>query len=138
MDLKSQNKILRVIDANFNRTKEGLRVCEDICRFMMNDATATRRFKDIRHGVTEAIGSLKLKQLIEARSIERDVGRDTTDSELSRGQVKDILYANMQRVKESMRVLEEFMKIKNPKIAVNIKQLRYKVYALEQRIITKS
>jgi len=37
--VKNSNKkgILRVVDANFNRCKEGLRVVEDIFRFIVED-----------------------------------------------------------------------------------------------------
>jgi len=33
---KPDGTVLRIIDANTNRLKEGLRVCEDIFRFILN------------------------------------------------------------------------------------------------------
>ena len=49
------DKLLRIIDANLNRAREGLRVCEDISRFALGDKTATRALKSIRHGATDLI-----------------------------------------------------------------------------------
>jgi len=130
--------ILRVLDANFNRGKEGLRVCEDICRFVYDDHRSTKVLKDIRHQLTNVISSLKLKQLISARHIQADVGRQSTVDEFKRKEVKGVLCANFQRVKESIRVLEEMTKLFNKKQAEILKRLRYQVYALEKRVIEKS
>jgi hypothetical protein len=49
----------------------------------------------------------------------------------------DIYYANSQRVKESIRVLEEFAKLRNKQVAEKLKKLRYRVYALEKKIIER-
>ena len=40
----SDGRVLRVIDANANRLTEGLRVCEDTARFILNDKKATQSF----------------------------------------------------------------------------------------------
>ena len=65
------------------------------------------------------------------------MGKKTTHSELKRVKVEDILFANLQRIKESVRVLEEFSKLVDVKAAEDFKKLRYKFYALEKKIITK-
>lgn len=130
-----KKQLYRVIDANFNRAKEGLRVCEDVCRFVLNQTAATKKYKDIRHNLTGIIGSLTLKKIVEARNITGDVGRVTTDSELKRKKVSDIFYANSQRVKESIRVLEEFAKILNTRQSQKLKTIRYECYELERKII---
>ena len=49
------NQPLRIIDANFNRAVEGLRVVEDYARFLLNDATISGLLKEIRHQLTEAV-----------------------------------------------------------------------------------
>ena len=46
--------------------------------------------------------------------------------------VGDLLYANSQRVKESLRVLEEFAKLVNIKAAEKLKRLRYAAYEVEK------
>jgi hypothetical protein len=132
-----QKKIFRIVDANFNRAKEGLRVCEDICRFIYDEKDLTRRFKSVRHQLTDIIVSLKWSEMIGARNIEEDVGKATTQSELKRSQVADIYYANAQRGKESVRVLEEFSKLLNVQASLKLKKLRYTIYALEKRLFEK-
>ncbi len=129
-------KICRVLDANLNRAKEGLRVCEDVCRFVYDDASLTRRLKAIRHSLTD-IGISMRPALIKVRDIDADVGKPSIRRELKRKDIKDIVYANMQRIKESIRVLEEFTKLGQPKKSGILKSLRYKIYALEQDIIKK-
>ena len=127
----------RIIDANFNRAKEGLRVCEDTCRFFYNNRVVTKKYKDIRHELTKIISRLDILRIIEARDIKRDVGKRSTASESKRAKVDDVFYANSQRTKESLRVLEEFIKLVDRSAAENLKKLRYKVYSLEKGIAKK-
>ena len=126
-------ELYRIIDANFNRSKEGLRVCEDIARFVWDDRVITAAFKGIRHDLHEAIEPLGLLKVLSFRDIQQDVGKATSSSELRRGKLDDVFWANSQRVKESLRVLEEITKLSDPKSSLLIKDLRYKVYAIEQK-----
>ena len=126
-------KLGRIIDANFNRAKEGLRVCEDICRFIDNNKVLTSQYKSIRHQLTQIISRLSLPGIVQARDIPGDVGKKSQAMEFKRKNVADIFYANSQRVKESIRVLEEFLKLIDKNLAQDLKQLRYQVYALEQK-----
>jgi len=130
-----KQKLYRIIDANFNRAKEGLRVCEDVCRFVWDRKKETKALKDIRHHLTQVIGSLTIRRIIQARNIRGDVGRFSTVEELKRKDVADVYYANSQRVKESIRVLEEFSKILDANAAQALKKLRYRIYAVEKDII---
>jgi hypothetical protein len=133
---KSPEKTLyRILDANFNRAKEGLRVCEDLCRYIWDQRTFTRAFKNIRHELTEIMAGLDIQKALEARHIQGDVGRSTTVSEARRNDINAVFGANSQRVKESLRVLEEVTKLIDAGIASKLKALRYKVYALEQKVI---
>lgn len=131
---KEVNRLYRIIDANLNRAKEGLRVCEDVCRFILDEQQLTRRFKIVRHELTDAIGALKIMDVIEARNIQEDVGRGSIVLESKRKNVSDVFYANAQRVKESLRVLEEVAKLLDGRLAERLKKLRYRVYALEKEV----
>ena len=44
---------LRIIDANFNRAREGLRVMEYIARFNHSDCTVSHQLKTIRHDLRD-------------------------------------------------------------------------------------
>lgn len=130
-------KIHRIIDANYNRAKEGLRVCEDVCRFYLNNKKLTGEYKTLRHQLTNLAAKFQLKDLIFARDIQGDVGKKTILPELKRKNWNDIFYANSQRAKESIRVLEEFAKLTNNRLAKGLKEIRYKVYGLELKIVKK-
>jgi len=124
--------IYRIIDANLNRVKEGLRVCEEIARFILNNHKLTADFKQARHdieGIRKAYSSLKL---LKERNSHTDVGRLNSRGELKRKDFRDIFQANIQRAKESLRVLEEFSKLIDSKAALRFKQIRYKIYEIEK------
>jgi thiamine-phosphate pyrophosphorylase len=129
----------RIIDANINRAKEGLRVCEEIARFMLNNRKLTSDFKTIRHQIDDIIKYLpvSLPNLLKARKSRQDVGRDIYLGELKRENLSDIFFANIQRVKESIRVLEEFSKLINIKFAIKFKRIRYNIYEIEKKATGK-
>ena len=129
-----RSKIARVIDANFNRAKEGLRVCEDVARFVLDDQEVTGQYKKMRHQVSQICSLVFKGSLMDARSTQTDVGTQSSALEVKRKTIKDIFYANSQRVKESVRVLEEFLKLVSPCQALACKKMRYQVYALEQKV----
>lgn len=131
-DLKGVN---RIIDANINRLKEGLRVCEEIPRFILNDEVLTKEVKKIRHKIDNITRHLPSQELIKERSSLKDVGKEINlKTEFKRKSCQDIFSANIQRVKESIRVLEEFTKLINISIAQQFKKARYDIYELEKKI----
>jgi len=131
-------KINRIIDANINRTKEGLRVCEEIARFILNSRAITSEFKRVRHKIDGVIKYLpSAGDLLKTRESLADVGRDIYINELKRKDLRDVFFANIQRVKESIRVLEEFTKLINIKLAVEFKKIRYDIYAIEKKTAKK-
>jgi len=125
------------LDANANRAREGLRVCEDAARFLFDDPGVTRQYKRIRHRLTSVVLGFGISELITARDIAGDVGRGTMKAERSRGGFRDVFFANSQRVKESLRVLEEFGKLCDSQVAEDVKRLRYAVYALEKKFVAR-
>ena len=131
---QASRNIYRVIDANLNRTKEGLRVCEEVFRFIVSDRARTAEFKKIRHSIDSIFKSVDYRTVLRHRDIEGDVGRGYLKTELRRLGPDNILRINMQRVKESLRVLEEFLKLIDKKAALGAKDARYRVYRLEKKI----
>jgi thiamine-phosphate pyrophosphorylase len=128
----------RIIDANLNRAKEGLRVCEEVARFILACRTLTARFKRIRHAIDRLLPLLPAQTaLLTCRQARGDVGRPSSNSEMRRGSVADIFFANMQRVKESLRVLEEFTKLADTKVSAGFKGIRYDIYEIEKKFATK-
>ena len=54
---------MRIIDANLNRAKEGMRVCEEICRFHLNLKVYAQTLNRMRHSLTIYL-RIKLKDNI--------------------------------------------------------------------------
>lgn len=130
-------KIYRIIDANLNRSREGLRVCEEIARFVLDDRRLTEEFKGLRHRITDCIKfyPARLQDIVSARDSGMDVGRGRQPMERRRKDWKGISLANMERVKESLRALEEFSKLIDNRIADRFKRLRFKAYEAEKNLI---
>lgn len=134
--LKDFKKINRIIDANINRAKEGLRVCEEIARFILNNRSLVFGFRRLRHKLDTIIKTLpQSKVLIKERESLKDVGKDIHTYELRRKDINEIFFANIQRVKESIRVLEEFSKLINKDIPLRFKKIRYAVYEIEKEML---
>lgn len=138
---ESPLRLSRVLDANLNRAREGLRVLEDYCRFISNDAVSMRRLKELRHAVVETESLLHSgHRSSDARLTGRDVAGDagttlTLPAEQSRHAVSDIVTANCRRVEESLRSLEEFGKLVSTAFSARMKQLRYECYSIEQQLL---
>ena len=131
-------KVYRIIDANFNRTQEGLRVCEEVARFILGSSALNIRFKKLRHSIKAILKCLPRdlrESIISFRESASDVGRGKSKLEKTRADFKDIFIANIQRAKESLRVLEEFFKIIDTGLSAKFKRLRYKAYTLEKDTI---
>ncbi|MDE6885901.1 MAG: thiamine-phosphate pyrophosphorylase [Helicobacteraceae bacterium] len=103
-------KTLRIIDANLNRLREGIRVIEDISRYALDDKILTLRLKYIRH-LTQTQNSSLLNNLLLNRNIKCDIAKDSIQSEIKRENLKGIVIANFKRTQESARVVEEILKL---------------------------
>lgn len=129
----------RIIDANFNRSREGLRVCEEVTRFVWNNAGLTRELKSVRHSITDILKNVPAvsKILFVTRDTRSDVGRkERQKSEMRRLGYCDIFSANIERAKESLRVLEEFFKLIDKDDSAKFTKLRFKVYEIEKKALS--
>lgn len=134
----AEDRLLALIDANLNRSREGLRVLEDYARFILRDVAATSELKNLRHDLVAAELAFRSEcpNAIRQRDTDADVGTGlTTQAEMQRENLTDITVANARRVQEALRSLEEFGKTLGGEFAASIKQLRYRSYAVEQTLI---
>jgi thiamine-phosphate pyrophosphorylase len=126
--------LYRILDANANRAREGLRVLEDYARFVLNDDETCRRIKSLRHDVSASLSAV-LTEAILHRDTPGDVGTATTTASESNRQGKaDVITAAGKRLGEALRVMEEVFKTVDPSRAESIKQARYRFYDLEQTL----
>jgi hypothetical protein len=122
-------ELLRVVDANINRLKEGVRVIEDIARYVHNDKELSTSLKNLRH----LCRIEHLEALLASRDSVNDVLRPTMQSEMNRTNLLSIIIANYKRAQESSRVLEELYKIVEPALSEQFKTIRYELYTLEKK-----
>lgn len=128
---------LRVIDAALNRAAEGLRVVEDYARMILNDPYLTGQFKSLRHRLFSASEAFQTSERVASRDTPRDVGTTiTTETEQQRDSVTGIVQANLSRVQQALRTIEEYSKLVYPAAAAMIEPLRYESYTLEKAILT--
>jgi thiamine-phosphate pyrophosphorylase len=134
-----------MIDVNLNRSSEGLRVLEDVARFLLNDAELSQRLKSLRHDLGRETKSLSVV-LLSQRDSEHDVGRPhSKDKELimeatSLRGLLDLVTANAKRVEESLRVVEELAKLPRISTMLNsasFEQTRFALYTLERDLISR-
>lgn len=128
---KLSPELFRVIDANINRLKEGIRVVEDILRYRDNNKELASKLKNLRHIAT--IRDSKI--LLQNRDSINDVLRSSTKSEQNRTSIESILTANFKRAEESSRVLEELYKLSDINQSETFKNIRYELYALEKDVL---
>ena len=129
-----EKRFIRILDTNLNRCKEGLRVVEDTCRFVLCDDILYKKIRKVRH-LTSKYLSDKYEELLNARNSIKDSGRKV--KEQSRENLRNIVIANFKRAEESLRVLEEYSKIIDFDIALKYKALRYEVYTIEKKMFLK-
>ncbi len=126
--------VYRLLDANLNRAREGLRVVEDTARFVWNDEKTYRRVRALRHKLHDLTAGF-YKKLVSARDSEDDAGRKMKEG--PRASLGAVVSANVRRAEEAVRVLEEYSKIFSPKAAAGFKAVRFAVYQEEKRILKR-
>lgn len=127
----SQTQIYRILDANLDRAREGLRAIEEWCRFGLNQAQSTEECKNLR----QELGQWHSPEIRAARDTPHDPGTELTHpQEQQRASISEVLRSNFCRTQEALRVLEEYGKLYSPEMAAACKQMRYRVYVLESEL----
>lgn len=133
MDAPQSHIRLRVLDANANRAAEGLRVVEEFARFALDEAFLAERLKQLRHRLATAIAVLPQLARLAARDTPGDVGtRISIPTEGQRPTLDAIVAANLERVEQALRCIEEYAKGFAPSLAVEAEALRYDVYSIAE------
>ncbi len=127
-----QPAVRRILDANLDRAREGLRIIEEWCRFGLNNSKLANECKQLRQELAAWHG-LELRM---SRDTPGDPGTELTHpKEEERRSVDELLQVNFCRVEEALRVLEEYGKIYNAQMGATFKQMRYRVYTIESTLL---
>jgi thiamine-phosphate pyrophosphorylase len=126
----------RIVDANFNRAREALRVMEEYARFALNSGVLSERAKGLRHELCAAVGRLDGGRLLAGRDTLGDVGvGQKVKGQLERATLKDCFTAAARRVTEALRAMAEVIRIENKTVAEAVERLRYEAYTLEKDVM---
>lgn len=131
----------RALDANANRAREGLRVLEDLARFVLAREDLCTRAKAARHGIAEGLASAGVDGLSLLSS--RDAGGDPGTGVKASGEgrregLSGVALAAGKRAGEALRVIEEFVKTLpagRDEAWRRLEAARYAVYDLERDIV---
>ncbi len=136
VDSVERMETARILDACANRAREALRVLEDYCRFVLDDAFLTRTLKETRHELASVLSELSPTLLLAARETQCDVGTEvSTPSEQRRDSPREVVQANVKRLQEALRGLEEYGKIHSPSLGQALERIRYRAYTLERALV---
>lgn len=128
------------MDANLNRSREALRVIEDVARLGFEDEALCGRIKAIRHEISRVIASVPggEARVLAQRDTAGDVGTGvSTSSEMARGGVRDIASAACKRLTEALRVVEECLKVESSEDAARVARARYAAYDIERDLLLR-
>jgi thiamine-phosphate pyrophosphorylase len=124
--------LYRILDANLDRAREGLRIIEEWCRFGLNSVPLTEECKHLR----QELARWHRPEIWSARDTPNDPGTDLTHAnEGVRQTLSQVLRVNFCRIQEALRVLEEYGKLYSPEMGAACKQMRYRVYILESNLL---
>ncbi len=132
-------KIWRIIDAELNRVTEGLRVLEDLTRFVWEQENFTIALKAFRGKLANLLNMFR-ENLLQNRDSLGDCGVEISQKlQLDkRHQLGDIATANWKRVQEGLRSLEEYLKLLNYyEHGKEIELLRFQSYTLEKEFFSQ-
>lgn len=124
--------IWRLLDANVNRAREGLRVIEDTARFVLDKPAMAKAVRRLRHRLDEMVRH-HYKTLLQHRNVKDDSGR-RNPSPNYKGGVHDLLAANFKRCEEALRALEEYGRVISPATVTQGRALRFEVYGWEKKL----
>lgn len=133
-------RLFRVVDANFNRAKEALRVAEDLSRFILNSKTLSASFKKTRHDLTSCLLTFPVTyvKLLASRNSAEDVAKESgIQDTVKKPDWQDLMIANLKRAQEALRVLEESSKVVSSRHSKRFQNIRFHIYELEKRSILK-
>ena len=126
--------LYRIIDANFNRGREALRVMEEYCRFGLNHPTLSAQVKQCRHQLCESMKGIDPQKRLLNRDVDGDVGRELkVEGQLQRQSLEDCFTAAAKRASEALRALAESIQTIDPAISTMMEKIRFEVYALEKK-----
>lgn len=135
--IEHMNNDFSAIDANLSRAKEGMRVVEDIARFVLRDQNLLPEIRQLRHRLAQIEFLFGGATRLTGRSLKNDIGSESSPNKISeRNNLWGLMKSNFSRTQEAIRVLEEFGKIYIPKHYLYLQEARHNLYAIEFKMVS--
>ena len=125
-------RIWRLLDANANRAREGLRVIEDAMRFILDRPRQAKALRVVRHQLDVLTRDHYAERLRHRDSV-GDSGRENGSHTYPT--LGALVAANFKRAQEAVRVLEEYGRLLVPSSAKALQRLRFEIYRLEKQVV---
>ncbi|HOX07796.1 MAG TPA: thiamine phosphate synthase [Planctomycetota bacterium] len=123
----------RIVDANLNRAREGLRVAEEYARFALSDRGQAAALRALRRDLGAAAAELfKWNELTAARESSGDIGAAAPTS--ARPDEAAVARAALSRASEALRSVEEYGSLLAPAAAERFARLRFRLYNVEREV----
>jgi thiamine-phosphate pyrophosphorylase len=131
---------LRLIDANANRAREGIRTAEDYVRFELGAAQQAGALKKLRASITTCMQRhFSDRDLLASRNSVSDPGRPITSDKASASELPlAVAHRGLKRGQEALRVLEEYLRAEFPNTSTEISGIRFTLYDMEQWLISNA
>ena len=137
-----QADVLRLIDANANRAREGIRTAEDYIRFISGESHWASTLKNIRASITAHLHSIiDGSELVRNRLVETDPLRPIegkAEHPQSAESPRQVAVRGTKRAQEALRVLEEFVRGESAEASSALSRARYQLYEAEQWLVCAS
>ncbi len=123
----------RIVDANLNRCREGLRAAEEYARFALADRGSAGALRGLRRDLGRLGGDLfDAKEILAARAPAEDVAAAAPTS--PRADEAAVARAALARAGEALRALEEYGGLLDASAPGRFAPLRFKLYAVEKAL----
>ncbi|MCZ7649348.1 MAG: thiamine phosphate synthase [Planctomycetota bacterium] len=135
--------LVRLLDANANRAREGLRSAEDYARFIVGTGRWYGRLKQARHRLTELLTAHPGNEVwAAARRVQSDLGNpeqvETLPAPGGGEPTREVALRGLKRAQEALRALEEYTRAGFGELSRDLSKLRYGAYEAEQWLVQGS
>ncbi|MCX7994392.1 MAG: thiamine phosphate synthase [candidate division WOR-3 bacterium] len=125
----------QILDVNLNRLTEALKLIEDYIRFELKKPAILEKVRNLRYNFFLLKKSISTIDIVSSRQSASDLGRKPDFDSVPREKELDIIMANFTRAKESARIIEEILRMKDRSASRVMKRIRFGIYDLEKIVL---
>ena len=132
------NRDFSLFDAQFARAREGLRVLDELARFLFRDRALYEGLRTLRHRLAAIEFALGDALTVAGRERGGEPGVDSGALATGTATIWQVIRSNAGRVTEALRVLQDVGALYNPGIIHYFQDIRYELYFLEKELLERT